>query len=365
MNAQQTIPTKGSILIVDDTPANLRLLSQMLAQHGYKVRAVSSGVRALAAVQANPPDLILLDIMMPEMSGYEVCERLKMGDQTRDVPIIFISALSTAKDKVEAFGAGGVDYVTKPFQAEEVLARVEAHLTLRNLQKILQQEVAELDAFAHTVAHDLKNPLSTIGGYADVLAESIADGNPMSPENTQLVASRIVLGVRKMNSIIESLLLLAGVRKREVEFVPLNMASIVSEVQQRLDAMIDRYQAEIVLPESWAVAMGYDPWVEKIWTNYISNGIKYGGRPPRVTVGATKQNDGSVRFWARDNGDGLSAQDQTRLFIPFERMGQVRVKGHGLGLSIVMRITERLGGEVGVESELGQGSLFWFTLPGG
>ncbi|UCC64007.1 MAG: SpoIIE family protein phosphatase [Anaerolineae bacterium] len=130
---------KGNILIVDDAPANLRLLSQMLAEQGYHVRPVPDGPLALAAVQAELPDLILLDVRMPEMNGYEVCERLKADTETRDIPIIFISALDATQDKVRAFGAGGVDYVTKPFQVEEVLARVETHLALRSLQTRLQE----------------------------------------------------------------------------------------------------------------------------------------------------------------------------------------------------------------------------------
>ena len=129
---------KGNILIVDDTPANLRLLSNMLAEQGYQVRPVPDGPLALAATRAEPPDLILLDIRMPEMDGYEVCEHLKADAQTRDIPIIFISALGETQDKVKAFTAGGVDYVTKPFQVEEVLARVETHLALRKLQRQLQ-----------------------------------------------------------------------------------------------------------------------------------------------------------------------------------------------------------------------------------
>jgi sigma-B regulation protein RsbU (phosphoserine phosphatase) len=129
---------KGNILIVDDTPANLRLLSQMLAEQGYQVRPVPDGPLALAAARAEVPDLILLDIRMPEMNGYEVCEHLKADAQTCDIPIIFISALDATQDKVKAFTVGGVDYVTKPFQFEEVLARVETHLALRRLQKQLQ-----------------------------------------------------------------------------------------------------------------------------------------------------------------------------------------------------------------------------------
>jgi sigma-B regulation protein RsbU (phosphoserine phosphatase) len=130
---------KGNILIVDDNPANLRLLSQMLAEQGYQVRPVPDGPLALVAAWAEPPDLILLDIRMPEMNGYEVCEHLKTDPQTRDIPIIFISALDELQDKIQAFAVGGVDYVTKPFQFEEVLARVETHLALRRLYQQLQE----------------------------------------------------------------------------------------------------------------------------------------------------------------------------------------------------------------------------------
>ncbi|MES0360867.1 MAG: SpoIIE family protein phosphatase [Anaerolineales bacterium] len=130
--------TKGDILVVDDTPANLRLLSQMLNEQGYNVRPVLEGRLALAAAQAKPPDLILLDIRMPDLNGYQVCERLKSDSQTKDIPIIFISALDAIQDKVKAFTVGGVDYITKPFHVEEVLARVETHLALHKLQEQLE-----------------------------------------------------------------------------------------------------------------------------------------------------------------------------------------------------------------------------------
>ena len=138
MSDQRTGAVSGNILIVDDTPANLRLLSQMLAERGYGVRAVTSGARALASARAVPPDLVLLDIKMPGMNGYEVCEQLKADPLTRNIPVIFISALDEIQDKVQAFAVGGVDYVTKPFQFKEVLARTETHLSLRRLQKQLR-----------------------------------------------------------------------------------------------------------------------------------------------------------------------------------------------------------------------------------
>ena len=134
------------------------------------------------------------------------------------------------------------------------------------------------------------------------------------------------------------------------------------QVSHSLTSLIERYDAELHLPSSWPTALGYGPWVREIWINYISNAIKYGGRPPRVEVGATTQENGTIRFWVRDNGRGLSSIEQELLFAPFERLGQVRVEGHGLGLSIVRRIVDKLGGNVGVESEIGRGSEFWFSL---
>ena len=369
-------PTLSDILIVDDTPANLRLLSHILTERGYKVRAVLSGPQALMAAQAAPPDLILLDIRMPEMDGYEVCQRLKTGEQTRDIPVLFISALSETEDKIKAFTVGGVDYITKPFQFEEVLARVQTHLALRNLHRQLQAANAELarqldelrarneelDAFAHTVAHDLKNPLNQIVGYAEMLEQYYATLS--SVERVKSVGG-IARSGRKMNSIIEELLLLAGVRKTEVQLAPLDMGQTVTEAQQRLTYMIKEYQAEIVLPEAWPTALGYAPWIEEIWVNYLSNGCKYGGTPPRLELGGGALPDGQARFWVRDNGDGLTSEEQSRLFTPFTRLDQARARGYGLGLSIVRRIAEKLGGQVGVESDgvPGQGSTFYFTLP--
>jgi signal transduction histidine kinase len=153
-----------------------------------------------------------------------------------------------------------------------------------------------------------------------------------------------------------------------VKAKPLDMVCIVAEAQSRLTDMIQEYRAEIVAeqPDAWPVAWGHAPWVEEVWMNYICNALKYGGRPPRLELGARAQDDGMVRFWIRDNGPGLTPEEQCRMFVPFTRLGQVRATGHGLGLSIVRRIVERLGGQVGVESEgaPGRGSVFYFTLPG-
>jgi signal transduction histidine kinase len=152
------------------------------------------------------------------------------------------------------------------------------------------------------------------------------------------------------------------VRKaEEIEVEPLDMGSIVSEVCDRLADSVKKSQAEMILPPEWPVAVGRGAWIEEVWVNYISNAIKYGEQPPCVELGSDVET-GTVRFWVRDNGPGLSAEDQASLFTPFERLHQVRAEGHGLGLSIVRRIVEKLGGQVGVDSQVGAGSTFWFRL---
>jgi two-component system sensor histidine kinase/response regulator len=231
----------------------------------------------------------------------------------------------------------------------------------------LEARNEELDAFAHTLAHDLKSPIAVLAGYSQLLA---ANYDRLTEKMLQESALTIARQSYKLANIVDNILMLASTRQAQVDVSPLNMALIVAEARQRCLQLVEEYQAEISAPgvDTWPQALGYGPWIEEVWTNYLSNAIKYGGQPPRVELGADslRGGGGMVRFWARDNGVGISPQDQARLFAPFERLGQVRVKGHGLGLSIVRRIVEKLGGQVGVESAgvPGQGSVFFFTLPG-
>jgi two-component system sensor histidine kinase/response regulator len=367
---------KGNIIIIDDTLPNLRILATILTANGYLVRGISSGAMALAAAASEPPDVILLDIMMPEMDGYEVCRQLKANEQTREIPVIFMSALDEIMDKVKAFSVGGVDYITKPFQMEEVLARVETHIALQALQKKLEHQVltlqdlntalqesnSELDAFAHTVAHDLKNPVANILMSTELLQEIAGDPHQDQDKTAEIVRWLNVSG-RKVVNIIDELLLLASVRQEDVTRTPVDMARVVRQAQNRLDWMIAQYQGAITLPEQWPVALGYAPWIEEIWVNYLSNGLKYGGQPPQLQLGATKLSDGTIRFWIKDNGPGIPPEKVETLFTEFTRIERTRAEGHGLGLSIVKRIANKLNGSVGVESQIGQGSLFYFTLP--
>ncbi len=194
MSGQRAELSPKDILIVDDAPANLGLLSQMLTQHGYKVRAVLNGTRALEAVDMSPPDLILLDIMMPGLNGYEVCEQLKADEQTRDIPIIFISALDAAGDKVRAFSAGGVDYITKPFHTEEVLARVRTHLKLRELSASLEAQVVARTAEIVAEKEKSETILRSVGDAIAMidLKEKIQYINPAFVALTGYTAQEII-----------------------------------------------------------------------------------------------------------------------------------------------------------------------------
>ncbi len=236
--------------------------------------------------------------------------------------------------------------------AQEILSRRTAELEKRN---------EELDAYAHTVAHDLKAPLASVIGFSDLLEKRC---NKIPQDKLVYYCSVIAQNGRKIIDIIDALLLLASVRKvDEVPVQRLDLPDIIEDIQRRLADAIIENNVEIVVPDHWPDVNSYQPWVEEILVNYISNAIKYGGRPPRIEVGAANHVDGYVRFWVRDNGKGLTPEEQARLFVPFTRLDQIRVKGYGLGLSIVQRIAEKLNGQVGVESEIGQGSTFYFTLP--
>jgi PAS domain S-box-containing protein len=227
----------------------------------------------------------------------------------------------------------------------------------------LEARNRELDAFAHTVAHDLKNPLGLVIGYAKLLL--LEGEDELSEPELQQALETIVRNAERMVNIIDELLLLADVRRMEqVQLEPLYVGNVVTEALDRVSHLIEESGAQVEQPLVWPMVMGYAPWLVEVWVNYLSNALKYGGSPPRIELGASEEEEeeGWVRLWVRDEGPGLTPEQQVRLFTPFVQLAQARATGHGLGLSIVRRIVDRLGGQVGVESEVGRGSTFWFTL---
>ncbi len=288
---------------------------------------------------------VIRELVVPTLRAGRIVSILGVGNKSSDYD---------EKDvELVAYVADVVWTIVERKQAQEALLRYAEQLAAQN---------TELDAFAHTVAHDLKSSLGIITGFAQLLVHRY---ETMSSEDIVEALQCISQTGEKLNTIIEELMLLTGVRKQEVIPEPLDMSGIVREAINRLQMLIQGRQAQITLRDeaAWPDASGYAPWIEEVWANYISNAIKYGGQPPHVELGAMMQADNKVRFWVRDNGPGLSAEAQVKLFTPFTQLSQVRANGHGLGLSIVRRIVEKLGGQVGLESQIGQGSTFFFNLP--
>lgn len=233
---------------------------------------------------------------------------------------------------------------------------------LRQIGSDLYARNEELDAFAHTVAHDLKNPITLVVGYADILRETF---DATAPDEIREYLDTIFETGTKMSSIVESLLQLADVRgAKRIEVEPIDTGPLVDEALRRLEMTIEQHKVEIQQPEIWPLAVGYGPWLEEVWFNYVSNAIKYGGQPPLLKLGFDLLPESMIRFWVKDNGHGFNQEDAEYIFMPHARLVRGNfIAGHGLGLSIVRRIIERLGGQVGAISEPGEGSLFWFTLP--
>jgi two-component system, sensor histidine kinase and response regulator len=359
-------PHGTTLLIVDDKPQNLRLISDFLAEHGFDLMLTRSGAQALEKVRLATPDLVLLDVRMPEMDGFEVCRRLKAEPRTANVPVIFMTAVDDTAHKVEGFVLGAVDYITKPIQREELVARIQHHVQLHRLQEELvskSQDLAlknaELEAYGHTIAHSLKTPLAAANRFLEILYKFKSDN--LSEEQRHLVHQSIS-ALAMTGEVVDALLLLSTVAQQSVEAQPLDMGRLVGQALSQLSDLQARTKASVHVPKEWPRASGYAPWVGEVWVNLLSNAFKYGGSPPRLDLGGAPAG-AQVRFWVSDNGQPLSEEERRRVFLPFTRLHQERATGHGLGLATVQRIVSKLGGTAWVGAASGGGNEFCFTLP--
>lgn len=366
---------KGSILIVDDTLANLDLLTAMLTKQGYKVRAAINGRMAITSVFAAMPELILLDINMPDMNGFEVCQQLKADVRSREIPIIFISASDEILDKVQAFEMGCVDYITKPFQVQEVLARVASQLTLyqqkRELAAIYQSEIEYLrklsamkDEFLEVVSHDLKNPLARI----NLSLERLRRSKNLDEASQDKIINQIQRASNQMRDLIVNLLDLACCEARQnLHLGEYNLADLLQEVMEDFQAIAQ--EKGVTLTSSLAITPLFiicDRWqIEKMLANLISNALKYTPVGGNVSVFIAAEKDNAT-IRVQDTGLGIPNEDIPFLFQRFYRVNQEshrQVEGTGLGLAIVKTIVEEHNGTITVESELGKGSTFYIKLP--
>ncbi|MBF0352304.1 MAG: hybrid sensor histidine kinase/response regulator [SAR324 cluster bacterium] len=360
-----------NILIVDDTPANLKVLSDMLKDFNFKVRPVPSGKLALHAAEKEPPDLIILDIMMPEMDGYEVCRRLKENEKLKEIPVIFISALNETKDIVKGFIAGGTDYITKPFQIEEVKARVDMHLKVHFLQLELQKNAIKLqelnamkDRFFSIIAHDLKNPLS---GIAGVSAMMMKQSQTMKEEKKNQLIQMIHESAQNSFNLLENLLLWARSQKDELKFNPvtLDLSKMIHDCTAFLENMAQHKHIELLheLKESCNAVADYD-MILTVIRNLISNAIKFTEPNGTITISCEESAD-SMILSVKDSGIGMQPEDLEKLFNldTVSKIGTSKEKGSGLGLVLCKEFVEKNGGKIWVNSEFQKGSEFFFSLP--
>ncbi|MBE9115677.1 response regulator [Lusitaniella coriacea LEGE 07157] len=375
--------TQGNILIVDDRPENLQVLSQTLAEQGYKVRGAVKGEMGIRAAISNPPDLILLDIKMPKMDGFTVCKRLKENPKTRDIPIIFLSALDETLDKVQGFTLGGVDYITKPFQIEEVLARVETQIKLRRLQQQLQQQNQQLQEeikerrkaekaaaaaskakseFLANMSHELRTPLNIILGFAKLMNrdaslsleqhENLQTINRSGEHLLELISD--ILELSKIESGIISLdekdfdlyhlldnleeMFLVATENKEIEL----RFSIASDVPQYIKADEKKLRSCLI--------------------NLLSNALKF--TPAgyiKLRVSACRESEPfHILFEVEDTGVGIDRADLENVFDAFvqAQAGRQSAEGTGLGLSITRKFAQLMGGDITANSAIDRGSTF-------
>jgi two-component system, sensor histidine kinase and response regulator len=365
------------ILVVDDTPANLQLLTGMLKERGYRVRPVPSGKLAIQAVQNEKPDLILLDINMPEMNGYEVCEHLKADEALKEIPVLFISAMDETIDKIKAFAAGGVDFVTKPFQFEEVEARVQTHLKLHRLQIEMERQNRQLqenydqlkklealrDNLTQMIVHDMGSPLTAIILDLDIHERQAAaklNEAEMKPVVSAAISahrlvemSRSLLDVSRMES-----------GKMPVQIEECDLTGLTCEVIQALKNLKQDCLMEVAQHDPVMVRCDRE-LMRRVLTNIGTNAVKFVPDNGRVKFDIQKD-DAGIKVLIIDNGPGIPKEYHAKIF---EKFGQVEIRQQrkmystGLGLTFCKLAVEAHGGKIGIESEVGSGSTFWFTLP--
>ncbi len=371
-----TSKLKGNILIVDDTPDNLRLLSEMLSKQGYSVRSAISGTAAFMAINTKRPDLVLLDINMPHWDGYAVCQRIKASESTCDIPVLFLSAYHEAIDKVKAFQVGGLDYITKPFQVEEVLARVNTHLTLSQTQRELQQ--AKIDAlraleqekelnrlkseFISLVTHDFHTPLVSIQGYISLLRQHCPS---LAVETQHRYFSKIESSVDHLMYLLEQVLLIGKSESGKLQCYPtdFDLKELCHELIESLQLQDDLHPIEFSYIGNNSDVELDQALIRQILINLLTNSIKYSpeDRPIRLII---ERKEDTIVLQVEDQGIGIPAEEQAHLFELFHRCSNVQsIRGSGLGLAVVKTCVDAHNGQIQVTSQIGEGTIVTVTLP--
>ena len=370
---------KPTILVVDDNPTNLQVLLESLKRTGFKILVARTGESAIQQAEYGKPDLILLDVMMPGIDGFETCRRFKTLEAFKEIPIIFMTALTDTTDKLKGFQAGGVDYVTKPLQHEEVLARVVTHLTIRRLQQesreqhlLLQEKHAELqalnaskDKFFSIISHDLRSPLSSVLVGLRLLTDP---ENRVSESEKEELLHDSRKTVEQLYSLLDNLLVWSRLQRGLMEYAPkpLDLQPLFERNATLFAANAEQKQIAIRQTVTAPIfAFADSQMIDTVIRNLISNALKFTEARGAITLSA-RQNDQNVEITVADTGIGMDAEAVAKLFrldVRYNQLGTAGEKGTGLGLNVCKEFAEKNGGSIAVESVVGAGTTFRVTLP--
>lgn len=353
------------ILIVDDNTNNLGVLYRYLDDVGFEVLVSQDGERAIRLAHQQRPDVVLLDIMLPGIDGFETCRELKKSDETSDIPVIFISALTDIEDKVRGFEAGGVDYITKPFNQEEVLARINAHVTIKRQREQLDELNATKDRLFSVIGHDLRGPFMGLLGALQLLRDS---SHEMDAETTRELIENLYGSAEKTYHLLENLLEWSRSQQRNTEIAPstINLHRLVTNTVQVFDATARQKSVSlhVDIDESLTVFADRD-MVSTVIRNLVNNAIKFTKSEGGVTISATGSLE-TVTVQIEDTGIGMPQQEADQLFVmqgSRSKPGTAGERGSGLGLLLAQDYVIRNGGTISATSSPGEGSTFTFTLP--
>ena len=360
----------GRILVADDEAKNRKLLRDILEAQGHQVTLAEDGQQALEHALSNPPDVILLDVMMPKLNGYEVCAQLRKDSRTAQLPILMITALKDRNDRLKGIQAGANDFLTKPVDAAEIRLRVKNAVFAKHLYDKVQDDNARLraletlrDNLTHMIVHDMRSPLTIISGYYELL---LMEKDQFSPDQLQVIA----MGQNSCRELIEMVSSLLDVSRMEAGQMPLNQVSCdVREIAQAAaESVAVLAQKKTLTLHVTGVSANGDvdrDIIHRIFVNLLGNAIKFSPEGGTIGIGISSAGE-AVRVTVTDQGHGIPPEYHQRIF---EKFGQVesckenQKYSTGIGLTFCKLAVEAHGGKIGVESEVGQGSTFWFTLP--
>jgi signal transduction histidine kinase len=385
---------KSLVLIIDDSPVNLMLLYNILEKHNLRVVLANSGEQGLALAKQSPPDIVLMDVIMPGWDGYETCRHFKQDASLVKIPILFLSALGDTVNKVRALQAGGVDYISKPFQKEELLARVETHIELAHLRQNLEREVTKQTEkiqflfealqlsydkaeqasilkteFLRNISHEFLTPMNIVLGMTEILME-----DTKLTEEQHHLASTVMKAGKQLMDILTNMLNFSQQFKGELEQIitQFQVHEIVDQVVKRFSPMVQAKQLQItadITPQLNTELIGNRDYIDKVLSKLVENAIKFtekGQIMIRVQTEKSRDEKLLVRFEVIDTGIGITEEKQADLFKIFSQVDGSSTRiydGIGMGLAVAKMLTESMEGQIGINSQSGEGSTFWFNVP--